>query len=138
MLQRGHQSRRPAQGRTLLGADANLGSSLGQLVVLEIGDQSDHGAMFLAGLGADVIKVEPRGGSPTRNDSVPPGPQHKRQQDLSTGRQRRRAIILKALRQCLTKKGLEATALNDVASAAGMSPSALLYYYPNLHAIVVG
>jgi len=51
-----------------LGVDANLGSSLGNLVVLEIGDQSgDYGAMLLAGLGADVIKVEPRGGSPSRS-----------------------------------------------------------------------
>ncbi len=48
--------------------DANLRSSLSQLAVLELGDESgDYGAMLLAGLGANVIKIEPLEGSPSRS-----------------------------------------------------------------------
>ena len=51
-----------------MSVDANLRSSLDQLVVLEIGDQSgDYGAMLLAGLGADIVKIEPRTGSSSRS-----------------------------------------------------------------------
>src|SRR5277367_2241789 len=71
------------------------------------------------------------------NGSAAPHLHRVRERDFSAGRERRRTAILKALRQCVAKKGFKATALNDVAAAAGMSPSHLLYYYPNLNAIVV-
>ena len=46
----------------------NLGASLADLKILEIGDQmGDYAAMLLAGLGAEVIKLEPRDGSPSRD-----------------------------------------------------------------------
>ena len=44
-----------------------LRDALSGLTVLEIGDQSgDYTALLLAGLGADVIKIEPSDGSPSR------------------------------------------------------------------------
>ena len=50
-----------------MNSDVNLGTSLAGLTVLEIGDQfGDYAAMLLAGLGAEVIKLEPREGSPSR------------------------------------------------------------------------
>jgi crotonobetainyl-CoA:carnitine CoA-transferase CaiB-like acyl-CoA transferase len=50
-----------------LSEDGNLGLSLADLTVLEIGDQlGDYAAMLLAGLGAEVIKLEPCSGSPSR------------------------------------------------------------------------
>jgi len=50
-----------------LKTESSLGSALKQLVLLEIGDElGDYAAMLLAGFGADVIKVEPREGSPSR------------------------------------------------------------------------
>ena len=50
-----------------MNAEGNLGSSLAGLTILEIGDQmGDYAAMLLAGLGAEVIKLEPREGSPSR------------------------------------------------------------------------
>ena len=48
-------------------SDGNLRASLENLVIVEIGDQmGDYAAMLLAGLGAEVIKIEPPGGSPSR------------------------------------------------------------------------
>jgi crotonobetainyl-CoA:carnitine CoA-transferase CaiB-like acyl-CoA transferase len=45
----------------------SLGSSLNDLAVLEIGNElGDYAAMLLAGFGADVIKLEPHEGSPSR------------------------------------------------------------------------
>ena len=45
----------------------SLRSSLGNLVLLEVGNQiGDYAAMLLAGLGVDAIKLEPRAGSPSR------------------------------------------------------------------------
>jgi crotonobetainyl-CoA:carnitine CoA-transferase CaiB-like acyl-CoA transferase len=50
-----------------LNTQSSLGSSLGELVLLEVGnEQGDYAAMLLAGFGAEVIKVEPREGSPSR------------------------------------------------------------------------
>jgi crotonobetainyl-CoA:carnitine CoA-transferase CaiB-like acyl-CoA transferase len=50
-----------------LNEDGNLRSSLANLTVLEIGDQlGEYAAMLLAGLGAEVIKLEPREGAPSR------------------------------------------------------------------------
>ncbi len=47
--------------------DLSLSSSLADLTVLEIGDQiGDYAGLLLAGLGAEVIKLEPPGGSPSR------------------------------------------------------------------------
>ena len=45
----------------------SLGSSLNELVLLEIGNElGDYAAMLLAGFGIDAIKLEPREGSPSR------------------------------------------------------------------------
>jgi crotonobetainyl-CoA:carnitine CoA-transferase CaiB-like acyl-CoA transferase len=47
--------------------ETNLRGALSDLTVLEIGDQSgDYTALLLAGLGADVIKIESPTGSPSR------------------------------------------------------------------------
>jgi crotonobetainyl-CoA:carnitine CoA-transferase CaiB-like acyl-CoA transferase len=50
-----------------LNSDGNLANSLGGVTILEIGDQmGDYATMILGGLGAEVIKVEPREGAPSR------------------------------------------------------------------------
>jgi crotonobetainyl-CoA:carnitine CoA-transferase CaiB-like acyl-CoA transferase len=50
-----------------LKTDGNLGASLAGITILEVGDQlGDWASMLLAGLGAEVIKLEPREGSPAR------------------------------------------------------------------------
>jgi len=50
-----------------LNSDGNLSNSLAGLTILEIGDQlGDYASMLLAGLGAEVIKLEPREGSASR------------------------------------------------------------------------
>jgi crotonobetainyl-CoA:carnitine CoA-transferase CaiB-like acyl-CoA transferase len=50
-----------------LNTDGNLGTSLAGLTIVEIGDQlGDYAAMLLAGLGAEVIKLEPSDGSASR------------------------------------------------------------------------
>jgi len=50
-----------------LKTQSSLGSSLNQTVLLEIGNElGDYAGMLLAGFGADVIKLEPRGGSQSR------------------------------------------------------------------------
>jgi len=50
-----------------LKSDGNLSASLAGLTILEIGDQlGDYAGLLLAGLGAEVIKLEPREGSPSR------------------------------------------------------------------------
>jgi crotonobetainyl-CoA:carnitine CoA-transferase CaiB-like acyl-CoA transferase len=49
-------------------SDRNLRASLENIVVVEIGDQmGDYAALLLAGLGAEVIKIEPLTGSPSRS-----------------------------------------------------------------------
>ena len=49
-------------------SDGNLRTSHEDIVVVEIGDQmGDYAAMLLAGLGAEVIKIEPPAGSPSRS-----------------------------------------------------------------------
>jgi crotonobetainyl-CoA:carnitine CoA-transferase CaiB-like acyl-CoA transferase len=46
---------------------SSLGSSLGELVLLEIGNElGDYAAMLLAGFGVEVIKLEPPSGAPSR------------------------------------------------------------------------
>jgi len=50
-----------------LKTQTSLGSSLNELVLLEIGNElGDYAAMLLAGFGIDAIKLEPREGSPSR------------------------------------------------------------------------
>jgi AcrR family transcriptional regulator len=51
------------------------------------------------------------------------------------GGKRRRAIF-KALHDCVIAQGYAKTTLADVARAAGMSPSHLLYYFPGKDAIL--
>lgn len=49
-------------------SDGNLRTSLKDIVIVEIGDQmGDYAALLLAGLGAEVIKLEPPAGSPSRS-----------------------------------------------------------------------
>ena len=49
-------------------SDGNLRTSHEDIVVVEIGDQmGDYAALLLAGLGAEVIKLEPPTGSPSRS-----------------------------------------------------------------------
>jgi crotonobetainyl-CoA:carnitine CoA-transferase CaiB-like acyl-CoA transferase len=50
-----------------LNTDGNLGASLAGITILEIGEPiGEWASMLLAGLGAEVIKLEPREGSPSR------------------------------------------------------------------------
>jgi crotonobetainyl-CoA:carnitine CoA-transferase CaiB-like acyl-CoA transferase len=50
-----------------LNTQTSLGSSLKEMVLLEIGNElGDYAGLLLAGFGVDVIKLEPRGGSPSR------------------------------------------------------------------------
>lgn len=51
--------------------------------------------------------------------------------------ERRRARILTALHDCVISQGYARTTLRDVAEAAGMSASHLLYYFPGKDAILV-
>jgi crotonobetainyl-CoA:carnitine CoA-transferase CaiB-like acyl-CoA transferase len=47
--------------------DGNLSDSLAGVTILEIGEQpGDYAALLLAGLGAEVIKIEPRDGAESR------------------------------------------------------------------------
>ncbi len=47
--------------------DGNLSNSLAGLTILEIGEQpGDYAALLLGGLGAEVIKIEPRDGAESR------------------------------------------------------------------------
>lgn len=63
--------------------DTNLRNALSALTVLEIGDQSgDYTALLLAGLGADVIKIEPPDGSPSRRIGPYAAGQPDREQSL--------------------------------------------------------
>jgi crotonobetainyl-CoA:carnitine CoA-transferase CaiB-like acyl-CoA transferase len=49
-------------------SNGNLRTTLEEIVVVEIGDQmGDYAALLLAGLGAEVIKLEPPTGSPSRS-----------------------------------------------------------------------
>jgi AcrR family transcriptional regulator len=48
-----------------------------------------------------------------------------------------RASILKALHDCVIRRGYAKTTLADVARGAGMSPSHLLYYFQGTDAILV-
>jgi crotonobetainyl-CoA:carnitine CoA-transferase CaiB-like acyl-CoA transferase len=51
-----------------LNRDGSLRTSLKDIVVVEVGDQMvDHAGLLMAGLGAEVIKLEPLGGSPSRS-----------------------------------------------------------------------
>jgi crotonobetainyl-CoA:carnitine CoA-transferase CaiB-like acyl-CoA transferase len=48
--------------------NGNLRVSLEDVVIVEVGDQmGDYAALLLAGLGAEVIKLEPPTGSPSRS-----------------------------------------------------------------------
>ena len=47
-----------------------------------------------------------------------------------------RGGIFKALHDCIVEQGYAKTSLTDVARAAGMSPSHLLYYFPGKDAIL--
>ena len=50
-----------------MSSELNLSNSLAGITILEIGDQlGDYAAMLLGGLGAEVVKFEPREGSPSR------------------------------------------------------------------------
>src|ERR1700722_13253130 len=48
----------------------------------------------------------------------------------------RRADIVDALRRRIIEKGYAQTSLADIATAAGISPSHLLYYFPNKEAVL--
>jgi AcrR family transcriptional regulator len=48
----------------------------------------------------------------------------------------RRARIVAALRECMLARGYAGTSLSDIARAAGMTPSHLLYYFKGKDAIV--
>lgn len=63
-----------------MNSDGNLRASLQDIVIVEIGDQMvDYAGLLLAGLGAEVIKLEPPEGSPSRSigpfASAPPDPE---------------------------------------------------------------
>jgi AcrR family transcriptional regulator len=49
---------------------------------------------------------------------------------------KRRELILKALHDCIIKKGYSKTTLRDIAHKAGMTASHLLYYFPGKDAIL--
>ncbi|HLI78991.1 MAG TPA: CoA transferase [Candidatus Binataceae bacterium] len=64
-------------------SELNLGTSLEGITILEIGDQmGDYASMLLAGLGAEVVKLEPREGSPSRGIGPFASDTHDREQSL--------------------------------------------------------
>ena len=65
-----------------------------------------------------------------RAPSIPRGPAQAR----AGGKHR--GGIFKALHDCIVEQGYARTSLTDVARAAGMSPSHLLYYFPGKDAIL--
>jgi crotonobetainyl-CoA:carnitine CoA-transferase CaiB-like acyl-CoA transferase len=66
-----------------LNPELNLSTSLDGITILEIGDQmGDYASMLLAGLGAEVIKLEPREGSPSRSIGPFASDTHDREQSL--------------------------------------------------------
>jgi AcrR family transcriptional regulator len=52
------------------------------------------------------------------------------------GLDERRAAIVEALDRCIRAKGYAHTSLNDLAAAAGMSPSHVLYYFSGKEAVL--
>ena len=63
-------------------------------------------------------------------------PRGRLQRSLSPTDRDRRGAIRYALFECIRDKGYAATSLADVASAAGISASHLLYYYPSKDAVL--
>jgi AcrR family transcriptional regulator len=57
-------------------------------------------------------------------------------QEPSRAGGKHRSGIFKALHDCIVEQGYARTSLTDVARAAGMSPSHLLYYFPGKDAIL--
>src|SRR5687768_14144321 len=58
------------------------------------------------------------------------------QRGIEPAEKDRRGAIRYALFECIRDKGYAATSLGDVASAAGLSPSHVLYYYANKDAVL--
>ncbi len=66
-----------------MNSELNLSNSLDGITILEIGDQlGDYAAMLLAGLGAEVIKLEPPDGSPSRQIGPFASDTHDREQSI--------------------------------------------------------
>ena len=63
-------------------------------------------------------------------------PRGRLQRSLSSSNRDRRGAIRYALFECIRDKGYAATSLADVAVAAGISASHLLYYYPSKDAVL--
>jgi AcrR family transcriptional regulator len=55
----------------------------------------------------------------------------------AAGASNRRAAIVSALRRCMLEKGYAETSLTDLAKAANMSVSHLIYYYPSKEAALL-
>ncbi len=58
------------------------------------------------------------------------------QRRIASGERDRRGAIRYALFQRICAKGYASTSLTDLAAAVGISPSHLLYYYPNKDAVL--
>jgi AcrR family transcriptional regulator len=73
----------------------------------------------------------------TRERRSPPGHDHIRSSAKSgTKSAERRADIIDALRRSMIENGYAQTSLADIAAAAGMSASHLLYYFPSKEAVL--
>jgi AcrR family transcriptional regulator len=75
-------------------------------------------------------KTAERGRAPT------PGASSRTAGNRGPDARNRRAEIVAALRRCMIEKGYAETSLTDLAKAANMSVSHLLYYYPGKEAVL--
>src|SRR5882724_3974313 len=58
--------------------------------------------------------------------------------DRSSRSQRRRRDVCDAARRAITKNGLEATTLRDIAREGGFTTGVVTHYFPDKHAVIVG
>jgi AcrR family transcriptional regulator len=74
---------------------------------------------------------------PPRKKSEADRPASEPREPRAPSTKNRRVAIVSALRRCMLEKGYAETSLTDLAKAAQMSVSHLLYYYPSKEAVLL-